>query len=75
MQEKDFDLVPLTCIPTRGRTHTPGMCPDRESNQRPFRLQDNTQPTEPHQWLILNKIFIKRLLFVELKHRFLKTQG
>ena len=27
----------------------PGMCPDRESNQRPFALWDGAQPTEPHQ--------------------------
>ena len=28
---------------------TPGMCPDWESNQRPFGLQAGTQSTEPHQ--------------------------
>ena len=27
----------------------PGMCPDWESNQRRFDLQDSTQSTEPHQ--------------------------
>ena len=27
----------------------PGMCPDRESNQRPFDLKAGTQSTEPHQ--------------------------
>ena len=26
------------------------MCPDQESNRRPFGLGDNAQPTEPH-WL------------------------
>ena len=29
-------------------TCNPGMCPDWESNRRPFALQDDTQPTEPH---------------------------
>ena len=27
----------------------PGMCPDWESNQRPFGSQAGTQSTEPHQ--------------------------
>ena len=27
----------------------PGMCPDWESNQRPFGLKASTQSTEPHQ--------------------------
>ena len=27
----------------------PGMCPDLESNRRPFLLQDKAQPTEPYQ--------------------------
>ena len=27
----------------------PGMFPDWERNRRPFGLQDDTQPTEPHQ--------------------------
>ena len=29
--------------------HNPGMCPDWESNQRPFGLQAGAQSTEPHQ--------------------------
>ena len=35
--------------PTRDLAHDPGMCPDWESNQRPFGLQAGTQSTEPHQ--------------------------
>ena len=27
----------------------PGMCPDQESNQQPFALWDDAQPTQPHQ--------------------------
>ena len=29
--------------------HNPGMCPDWESNWRPFVSQAGTQSTEPHQ--------------------------
>ena len=30
-------------------THNPGMCPNRESNWRPFGSQAGAQSTEPHQ--------------------------
>ena len=41
----------LFCTPYWGPylAHNPGMCPDWESNQRPFGLQAGTQSTEPHQ--------------------------
>ena len=35
--------------PTGGLAHNPGMCPDWESNQRPFVFQAGTQSTDPHQ--------------------------
>ena len=35
--------------PAGDLTHTPGMCPDWESNQQPFGSQASTQSTEPHQ--------------------------
>ena len=35
--------------PTGDLAHNPGMCPDWESNQRPFGSQAGTQSTEPHQ--------------------------
>ena len=35
--------------PTWDLTCNPGMCPDWESNQRPFGTQAGTQSTEPHQ--------------------------
>ena len=41
-------LVASHETPTRDLAHDPGMFPDWESNQRPLRLQDNAQPTEPH---------------------------
>ena len=34
---------------TEDLVHNPGMCPDWESNQRPFDSQAGTQSTEPHQ--------------------------
>ena len=54
--ERDIDRLPLICAPTRERTHNPGMCPDQESNQRPFTLQDDAQPTEPH-WSVQASYF------------------
>ena len=30
--------------PDQGRTHNPGMCSNWERNQRPFALQNSTQP-------------------------------
>ncbi|XP_053782498.1 cadherin-like and PC-esterase domain-containing protein 1 isoform X2 [Desmodus rotundus] len=43
--------------PTGGLTCNPGMCPDWESNQRPFGLQAGTQSTEPHQPRLLQTFF------------------
>ena len=35
--------------PTGDPARNPGMCPDWESNQRPFGSQASAQSTEPHQ--------------------------
>ena len=35
--------------PTGDLACNPGMCPDRELNQRPFGSQSSAQLTEPHQ--------------------------
>ena len=35
--------------PTGDLAYKPGMCPDWESNWRPFGLQAGAQSTEPHQ--------------------------
>ena len=35
--------------PTGDPAHNPGVCPGHELNWQPFRLQDDVQPTEPHQ--------------------------
>ena len=40
--------VAASCTPlTRDLAHNPDVCPDWESNQRPFGSQAGTQPTEP----------------------------
>ena len=36
-------------LPLEDLACNPGLCPDWESNQRPFRSQAGTQSTEPHQ--------------------------
>ena len=52
MGEK-HQLVASRTPPTRGLAHSPGRRPDWESNPRPFGLQNDAQPTEPHQsWLL-----------------------
>ena len=56
--------------PLTGDTaHSPGMCPDWESNWWPFGSQAGTHPTEPHQpglnfvsWTIFPKIFFNEQL-------------
>ena len=49
MRERNLSLLPLACSLTRDQTHDPGMCPDQQSNLRPFALWDNAQPTKPHR--------------------------
>ena len=46
--------------PNGDPAHNPGMCPDQESNQRPFDSQADAQSTEPHQGLIciFNKVCV-----------------
>ena len=41
--------LPIACPQLRGLARNPGMCPDWESNQRPFGSQAGNQSTEPHQ--------------------------
>ena len=47
--EKHQYVVAYFVPPTGDLARNPGMCPDWESNQRPFGLQAGTQSTEPHQ--------------------------
>ena len=39
-----------------------GVCPDRESNKWPFNLQDDAQPTEPHQSGQLSLTFVNQII-------------
>ena len=41
--------LPLMCSSTWDLARNPGMCPDWESNQKPFGSQASTQSTELHQ--------------------------
>ena len=42
MCERNINWLPLDLA------HKPGICPDQESNQRPFNSQAGAQSTEPH---------------------------
>ena len=48
-EEKHQCVVASHPPPTWDLSCNPGMCPDWESNQRPFDSQASTQSTEPHQ--------------------------
>ena len=41
--------VCFSCVPYWDLACNPGLCPDWESNQGPFDLQDDIQSAEPHQ--------------------------
>ena len=47
-EEHQCVVSPLT-PPTGNLAHNPGICPDWESNLRPFGSQAGAQPTEPHR--------------------------
>ena len=47
--EKGQCVVASRTPPTGDLACNPGMCPDWESNQRPFGSQAGTQSTGPHQ--------------------------
>ena len=50
--ERHQCVVACRTSPTGDLAHKPGMCPDWESNQRPFGLQPGAQSTEPGQFLL-----------------------
>ena len=55
--EKCQCVVASRAPPTGDLAHNPGMCPDWESNRRPFGLEAGTQSTESHQpglWYFLS---------------------
>ena len=48
-KERNINQLSSTGAPARDWTWNTGVRPDWELNRRPFSLQDNTEPTEPHQ--------------------------
>ena len=54
-RERNIDVwekhlsVAYSTSPAGDLERKPDMCSDQESNLQPFDLQDNNQPTEPHQ--------------------------
>ena len=49
-RERNVNQLPFICtLDHRGLNRQPRLVPGPESNQRPFTLQDDAQPTEPHQ--------------------------
>ena len=49
-QGEKHPCVVSSCISSTGDlAHNPDMCPDWESNRRPFGSQAGAQSTEPHQ--------------------------
>ena len=56
VREKHW-LVAFCKHPDQGQTHNLGTCPDWESNLRPFGLQGDAPPIEPHQPGISPSIF------------------
>ena len=71
MKERNMDWLPREQTPPGDRTCNPGMCPDWESNQRPFTLQDGAQPREPH-WSGLYLLFEKTNKHILLYEKYLK---
>lgn len=47
MCKRNIGRLPLVCAPTEDQTRNLGKHPGRESNLRPFTLQNDTQLTEP----------------------------
>ena len=46
---RNIDQLPFTHTLTGDQTHNPSTFPDQGSNWKPFALQDDAQPTEPHR--------------------------
>ena len=57
--EKHQCVVASHVPPSGDLASNSGMCPDWESNQRPFGLQAGIQSTEPHQPGLFISIFQK----------------
>ena len=58
-RERNTDQIGclLFALPIWGRTRNLGLCPNQESNQQPFALQDDAQLTEPHWSGLIERIY------------------
>ena len=59
---QNTNLLPLSHL--HPETCNPGSCPDQESNQGPFALWDDAQPTKPHWSGLKNNVFLTRCSMV-----------
>ena len=59
--EKHQCVIASQAPPTGDLAHNPGMCPDWESNRRPFGSKSGTQSTEPHKPGQVPKILFSQL--------------
>ena len=79
MCEIYIDWFPLACPqpPTMDPDWNPGMCPDWESNQRPFGSPASTQFTKPHQPGpgLFNECFISTIGDTSFWHQVTRIQG
>ena len=48
-RDRNINVWLLIAHPSKDLARNTGMCPDWESNRRPFGSQAGTQSTEPHQ--------------------------
>ena len=58
--------LPLECPLLGNLAHNPGICPDWESNWRPFGSQTSTQSTEPYQPGLSSKSGVALLLRAQI---------
>ena len=72
--EKLQCMVASQMPPTGDLAHNPGMCPDWESNQRPFDLQANAQPLS-HTSQGNNRLLIEVFWGSKFIFGFLTVQG
>ena len=62
--KKHYCVVVFHAPPTGDLVCNPHMCPDWESNQRPFGLQASAQSTEPHQPGLLSPLLNEDIYYL-----------
>ena len=67
---REKDRLLLVHTRTEDQTCNPGMCPDKESNQRNFTQWNDSQPSEPHRSGLVHILIIflegRKLIFLAL---------